>query len=124
MPKGKQQKKKQERPFHGFVPCDLSAEQKKEAKEYLAANVPTWDSLIKLIESDYKVSFSYDDYHSTFQCTLMATRATDPNYGWCLVGRAPDAQNAYGMVLYKHYMILDGLWTDGIAASGDDQDWG
>lgn len=116
--------KKPERVFHGFVECNLDADQKAHAKAWVQTNPPTWEYLSELVDSEYKVSFAYDNYHSTYQCSLTCVKHGNPNEGWCLVARAPDAMSAFGMVVYKHTMILDGVWTDGNNGSQVEQDWG
>lgn len=120
----KTQAKKPERIFNGYVQCDLTVEQKEHAKSWIEHHQPSFDLLYKLVDDQYKVSFAYDNYHHTFQCSLTCADEKSVNYGWVLVGRAPDCALAFGMVCYKHFEVLKQLWTDGGDGRQDDQGWG
>lgn len=120
----KSSKKLSERKFNGFIQCDLSAEQKAHAKSWIEKNAPNWDTLYKLVDDEYKVSFAYDNYHKTFQCSLTCVANQDPNNGWVLVARAPDPALAFGMVCYKHFMVLEQVWTEGGEGRQDEGGWG
>lgn len=120
----KSSKKSPPRPFNGFVQCDLTVEQKTHAKSWIEKHAPNWDMLYKLVDDEYKVSFGYDNYHKTFQCSLTCVANQSPNNGWVLVARAPDCMLAFGMACYKHFMVLEELWTDGGEGKQDDGGWG
>jgi len=115
-------KKKSERPFHGFVTCDLDASTKESAKEWIKKQ-DGLDEIMERLLDGYKLSISQDLYNDCFQASLTSTDENSPNFGWCLVGRAPTYLSAVGMVAYKHLIILAGEWSDSQSVSKRD-DWG
>lgn len=120
----KSPKKSPERKFNGFVQCDLTKEQKEHAKSWIESSQPDWNTLFKLVDDEYKVSFGYDNYHKTFQCSLTCVANQSVNNGWVLVARAPDCMLAFGMACYKHFIVLDQIWTDGGEGRQEDEGWG
>lgn len=124
MPRSKKQDRKQF-DLKGFVPCNLGKQEKQDAQQWIAANAGEFFTLLEKIVGDgYKFSVSLDRFHDCFSSSLTCTDPDNSNIGWCLSGRAPDAWSAVGMVLYKHLVVLDGVW-DTREPSGDrDDKWG
>jgi hypothetical protein len=114
----KQTKSKPEPPpFKGFIEYDLTEEEKSHLKaqpfELVDANV----QMTNLVQAEYRVSFGFDFYNSTFTCSLSHKDPKHGNAGWVLVGRGSEPIKALKQVLYKHYQVFDEVWSNARAMS-------
>jgi len=123
MPRGKPQK----RPafeLKGFVACDLTKEVKEQGKVWVTDNAPNLGAKVEALVSDgYKVSLSFDRVHDCYQASCTCTDAENGDYGFCLTARAPDVWSSLGMLLFKHYVVLDGEWASRAASASTSDKW-
>lgn len=111
--------------WKGFVDCNLDKAMKEAAKKWIASNAA--DQMVKvseLVDDGYKVSFSLDRYHDAYQASMSYQVNGGPNSGYTLSARGPDLAGAVGMLLYKHFIVLEGDWSQGAKRSKDTDPWG
>lgn len=120
--------KKQQKPafeLKGFVPCDLTKDLKEAGKVWVAQHADDLSSNTeKLVDNGYKVSFSFDRVHDCFQASATCTDAENADYGFCLTARAPELWSALGLLMYKHYVVLDCDWNSREATPTTSDKWG
>lgn len=124
MPRGKQQKRPQFE-LKGFVACDLAKDVREQAKAWVAEHSQDLGPKTEALISDgYKVSLSCDRVHDCFQASATCTDVDKDDYGFCLTARAPDVWSALGILLYKHYIVLDGEWASRASTASTSDKWG
>lgn len=124
MPRAKA-KKNDSPAWRGFVDCNLDTAMKAQAKSWILQNVEDiWSKVSALVDDGYKVSFALDRYHDAYQASLSYQVNGHANSGLTLSGRGPDMQGALGMLLFKHYVVLDQDWSNGTQRAKDADPWG
>lgn len=68
------------------------------------------DALDRILEDEYKVTTSYDDYHNCFVCALVPIGGEHTHSGYILSGRGSSALKAFKQTLYIHYELFDAVW--------------
>jgi len=102
-----------ERPqFNGFVNVRLSDGD----KETLAADTETSitglvDNASALLYEGYKLGFSYDKTSGSVQATLTCWQEGHEDFGYAISARHPDFDRALHSLLYKHFTLCAGQWT-------------
>ena len=76
------------------------------------------DILVKLLEEEYAVSISYDDYSSAFMCLLRPKFTDNVNAGYLLSGRGSTPLKAVRQVAYIHWSVFDRDWGAHYQAKG------
>lgn len=123
MPRTK--KRAQQSDWKGFVTCNLGKAEKDDARKWIAGYQKSLeDTICELVEAGYKVSFSQDRFHDASQTSLTCTDEESLNHGRTLIGRGPDLMSAFGMCLYKHFVMLDGDWSTREASEDSSDKWG
>ena len=108
--KGKQEKYVPP-PFIGFIDPRLTSEELQRQKEMQLTAEDAFDSLLKFVEEGYAVKFAYDDNNCCHQATATPKKHSHPYAGMYLVGRGSEPLKALKQLLFKHYHILDGIWS-------------
>lgn len=94
--------------------------------EWLESNdLPTTFPLslvFTLVESGYKVSFSYDAQNNSALCTLTDTRENSVHLHTILSGRGATPIDAWYSLAYKHFVRLGEDWN-GADSGGVTQRW-
>ena len=98
-------------PFVGFIDPYLSPQELQQQKEMPFSEEAAFDSLLKFIEEGFAVKFSYDDNNCCHQATASPKKSNHPYAGMYLIGRGSEPIKALKQLLYKHYHILDGVWS-------------
>lgn len=124
MPRAKQQSKKPQFELKGFVPCNLSADDKRNYQGWATQQTDFGRFMDSWLSDGYKVSFSSDSYHNCSLCSVTCVDPDNPHYGFTLAGRGPAWSDALGVAAYKHFIMLEGDWTEGIARPKDYDQWG
>jgi len=94
-----------------FISFPLSEEQKREVKN------AAWDlgeldnTLSRLCEENYKVTFSYDDYSSAYACFITPKGDKHSNFGYILTGRGSSPHKALKQAYYVHAVLFEGDWS-------------
>lgn len=68
------------------------------------------DSAAILIERSYRITFGWDDKSNCVIACLFAPDDDDVNAGLAISARSKDAEEAWALLFYKHYVILDEEW--------------
>mgnify|MGYP005858164155 FL=1 len=98
-------------PFIGFLDPYLSPAELEKQKEMQLSAEEGFDSLLKFIEEGFSLKFSYDDNNCCHQVTATPKKHSHPYAGMYLVGRGSEPLKALKQLLFKHYHILDGIWS-------------
>lgn len=95
-----------------FINQDLTAEQQREVKAQNWGFDEVESLLVKLLEQEYKVSVSFDNYNHCFAAWLLPQGTAHVNYGLILTGRGSTPLKAVRQALYKHFVIYEGHTWD------------
>lgn len=106
-----------------FVDWRLDAEEKKAFNAYYdKQGTELLSEANTLLQSNYKMTISYDENNNSFLCTLVPKDEKDPNKGWALTSRAADPFKAIAISLWKHFHLCDdGEWPVDDARYHDDE---
>lgn len=107
-----------------FVRRELSAAETTAYRLWRSDAEAVFEVLDETIEAGYKFSLRYDDYSRSPSCICFPPEDSD-NSGLLLSGRGGSAYRALAECLYKHSVLLSGLWSSG-GRPGDterDADW-
>jgi len=78
------------------------------------SDVPTirslMDSASVLVERGYRVTFGWDDRSNCAIACLFAPDEDDNNAGLALSACSKDAEEAWALLFFKHYVVFDELW--------------
>lgn len=109
-------------PWKGYVSCELNAERKKQFREQAPHPEEFEMNILECLSPGYKLSFSVDTYHDCIQVSWFCGATGDPNAGWCLTARGATVQACFAVLMFKHYVILEGDWSSAPPLDeGDDQ---
>lgn len=115
------QKNKLQAPNYGdvkFINYALSNEQKIKLKAVDFTPEDLISHLDKLVTSDYKVSFSYDDYEQCYACFLIAKGRDHLNKGLILAARGSTCIKAFKQAMYIHFELFEENWVDWYQSPG------
>jgi len=101
-----------------FINYSLSQEQKNELKSTEFSLEYADDILVKLTESNYKVTFSYDDFAECFAAHIVPKGSQHKNAGFILAGRGSTPLKALKQAAYMHWQIFDEDWSEFYTARG------
>lgn len=106
-----------------FVKCELSAEDKIEAKAWVDKNTQNMGLLLHdVIASDYKFTCSFSSEHDTFTACLVGKEDNPINGKKTLTARHKDWIFAAMTVLFKHLeMFKGGVWESDM--DNEDDGW-
>ena len=107
--------------FLGFIDPYLSPHELEQQKQTTLAPEDAFDALLKFVEEGFTVKFAWDAANCCHQATATPRQTDHPYAGMYLIGRGSDPLKALKQLLFKHYTILDGVWsTDFIRNSRED----
>lgn len=101
-----------------FINYSLTDAQKKEIKAWSPTQEELDDLLNTLVEGDYKVTFSYDDYNECHSCAIVPKGEKHVNTGYILTGKGSTPFKALKQVSWIHFKVLDGAWFEHFTARG------
>lgn len=112
--------------FKGYVPFVLSASDKRDYLKWRENIDITWvfSTMDLLLKSGYAIRLSYSEdrmaYISQLQC--IDSKDQPSAHGYILSSFSPSAAESLILTLYKHSIILKGIWMTG-GSEGTEQ-WG
>lgn len=115
-------KKPTEVAFRGFVNYVLSAADKENYGNWDVDDHDLFLLAAGCIQQGYKMGVSFNSKNDTFTATLFCTDSDSPNAGYILSAFAPDWYNAVKSLIYKHDVVLDGVWD--VEKSKSENNWG
>lgn len=104
-----------------FVPCNLSAEDKKAFLTWNKKESFPVETLISdMLSKGMKLSISFDEENSTHIVSTTCKNNSSPNHNLCVVSRHADIALAVALAWYKIVEVLPDNW----AAFTEEADWG
>lgn len=107
-----------------FVRCEMDKATKDKVKNWDPKYEQTIDGLERMVMDGYKVSIAFDRYNDCVGVFCTIPEVTAGNHGWCLTARGPDTLAALKVLVFKHYTILDGVWTSEVSQAASKDAWG
>lgn len=104
----KKQVKKAE--WRGYHQVNLTDEQMAEYDSWAAKVTESFLWLDALIADGYKVSFSFDNYHSGVSCSIYAAQEKMEWAGFSLTAWDETPAGAYLLAAYKHFIVCNQIW--------------
>lgn len=98
--------------FTEFVNYTLDPDIQGDIDKQFPTQESVWTGLQTLLESGYKVSFSYDFPRSAVIVALTCRNEESTNNGKTLTSFAGDWYDALKVAQYKHFYALDEDWTN------------
>lgn len=68
------------------------------------------DSAAVLVERGYRLTFGWDERSNCAIACLFAPDADDDNAGLAISARSKDAEEAWALLFFKHYVVFDEQW--------------
>lgn len=109
----------------GYVDLKLDPERKAEFDDWYLA--PTFDRqklLQGLLVDGLAFSVKFDASSSAFLATFTGAGVEGSNERYCLTARSGDLDEATGLLLYKHQVLLEGWWGGILVKTGKLRSWG
>lgn len=89
-------------------------------KEDIRARYDAWDDftgdLTSLLSSGYRIGVSFDEGNNSFIASVTCRATGDPNEGCTFTSFAGDWVTALQVALFKHYVVVAGVWDTKRAA--------
>lgn len=104
--------------WKGFVNLELTDDQKPLVKALSADSDAVWGELLEMVDSEYKLTVSYEGQRSVYNVSLTCRNAKDPNAGLTLTGRGGSFIGAAASLVFKHVTILKRRWDKAPQAVG------
>lgn len=94
----------------GFADVELTSADKTALKKLADNYGDAWEEIMSLVLLGYKMTYTYDEKHTTHNLSLTARKANDTNAGLTLTGRGGSLQGATMALWYKHVYMLERNW--------------
>lgn len=94
-----------------FVNYNLTDTERKKLKSQAFSSDDAFSALVKLIEENYKVTFSEDKFHKCFACFVIPTNPGGDNSGYILSARGSTPDKAFKQACYLHWQKFDRIWS-------------
>lgn len=108
-----------------FVQHTMTSEERKAFESVEEDSVDTWGLIDQLAESNYKLSVSWDDYNHCLTASLACRDEKSDNYQLILTARHSNAEMAVRLLLFKHFVLLNGEWLQWHTADNREKgEWG
>jgi len=95
-----------------FVRRELDKAEAAQCKTWEVDEARVFDAIHKLCEGEYSFSLKWDDFSSAFACFMQFRGSDGVNKDLILTGRGSSPFKAAKQALFKHYQLLDGVWTE------------
>lgn len=106
-----------------FVRIELSAEEKDDAREYLATAQVGLEAADRYLETGYTVKFSHDKKGAGVLCAVTCSDVESGDRGLILTARGSTTAVAWLMFLYKDLVICaDRSWLQAESERGGSYD--
>lgn len=106
--------------WKGFADVPLDAESKKLFRSLEYTDSETLDKLSDFVAEGYKVSISFRPEQNSFMAAATGVRQGSPNEGYTMTSFAANIDTAIQVMLFKHYELCGGDWTEYAPRDGDD----
>lgn len=96
--------------WKGFHNVNLTKVNETEFEAWRLENAAGMNWIQSLADDGYKVSFDWDSRNEGFRAGLYATSAKMAWAGFTLTAWAEDAQTAFELLCFKHYVLCNQVW--------------
>jgi hypothetical protein len=132
MPRGKPRVKKdmtrkeafKRAKFGGYINLHLDTETKAQYEKWATdAKFDQLQGIDEMVTAGYDFKFYYDWAEETVICQILLLTA-DTLKTWIMSSYHRSAQEAISLALFKHYVVMDGDWTEYMSNENDDSYFG
>ena len=104
-----------------FINWSLTDEQKASCKAW-CNSLEDMDALeTQLIQSNYKITVSWDDFRSCYTASLLPQGDAHENAGYILTGKGSTPSKARKQALFVHFHVMDGQWASYSKGTGQEE---
>lgn len=96
-----------------FVDIPLTGVSEEELYAYFTSTELVYDQAAELLESGYRLGFSYNAQNDAFICSVTCKDETSPNANKTFTAFAGTWFDALMVALYKHRVVAGGVWSKG-----------
>jgi len=105
-----QRKQVKKAEWKGYHKVNLTKDQENEFENWAKETSVLFSDFDVLCNSGYKLSLSWDDYHSGVSAALYCTQAKMDWAGYSLSAWAADCETAIKLLFFKHFNICREVW--------------
>jgi len=98
------------RPQAEFVRYDLTEAEKAKVKGTEFDEIALVETIEKLTQAGYKMTFRWDDYNECQGCWLLAPENDENNKGLILTGRGSTSLKAFKQAAWLHFTRFKEIW--------------
>lgn len=105
-------KKQKEQKFkwNGYINVDIPDGRRDEAKMFIVDVSMVLEAVEQVVSDGYKISLRRDSNSEGVTATLTCHSQESDNYGHAMSAFAGDVVSALGVVVFKHYRVVDEEW--------------
>jgi len=96
--------------WKGYLRVNLTDEQEAHFDEWFPSQVIQISDFGILCNNGFKFSMSWDSFHDGVVASLFASDPKLAWAGWILTAWADSAEEAVGLLFYKHYVVCEEDW--------------
>lgn len=96
--------------WKGFLDYTLNEQELEAADAWKLTPAQMWEGINTLTAEGYRLTLSYSKQLAAYTATLQAGVEQGSASGWALSARDTKAEGALKLLLWKHYVGLDGDW--------------
>lgn len=116
---GMANKKVTENGWIGFVDVTLTSDEKELFGAWDIHDEDLWLLLVDAMVGGHKVSLSYNKQNETFGASFTGVSPDGENKGYTLSAFAADWYTAVRVLMFKHSVILHGVWENARQREGE-----
>lgn len=114
-----------EAPWGGYINLNIDDEKKKQYQSVVGtASLPVSEMLLDALDQGYKFSVSYDAENFCYIAALTGAIADDVQLRGVLTARSDILDDATALLMFKHWTLMNGAWSDYLPKSGKLRSWG
>jgi len=96
----------------GFIKAQMTVKQREAYSKHIWSE--PFETLVQnALESGLKFGVGWDTYHSAYVASFTQKNPEHEMVGWVLTAFGPSWEKATDVLLYKHFIMLDGNWRGG-----------
>lgn len=93
--------------FKGFINLEFNDAEKVEISDWIKSFKPALgDTIVCIIEAEYKLGITYDDYHEVNHISATCKRKTSKYYGYVFVLKHVDVERGLAIMRYVYDLLL------------------
>ena len=103
-----------------FVDIRLDQTQKQKFLQWFSPDADHVGWLQQFADDGYRVGVSWSGEHQSYTVSATCRDAASPNNGLCMTAFAGDLDKAIALLWFKHTLVAEGVWLDGVASPSED----